>query len=308
MTMRRLITCLSVLAFLAFLACSSDPGTGPTEPALPSGKLLVFHPVGTAHVVDLATGEAREVSRDGEPFYYVSAAFDEGANVVIGGSTGVGQPSRGIRQLDLESGEITTLVDDVNGFAARLAPNGKTLIYAAGDETVFRSALFTIELGSTAAPERRWVAPESAPQQGIANLRWLPDQSGVIGQLFNLDVGQIVHFDLATGVVTPITEPMTLWNMTLTLDLSPDGRTIAYNTQTGELRFITPSGEAALGYPTDLRGLFPAFSPDGRILAWSKLKEGVLELDGIWFYRFSDGAMWRALPAESELTWLLDWG
>lgn len=34
---------------------------------------------------------------------------------------------------------------------------------------------------------------------------------------------------------------------------------------------------------------------------------GTLELDGIWFYRFSDGEMWRALPEGSEITWVLDW-
>ncbi len=31
-------------------------------------------------------------------------------------------------------------------------------------------------------------------------------------------------------------------------------------------------------------------------------------VDGVWFYRFSDGAMWRALPEGSPLTWVLDWG
>lgn len=302
--MRRFINCLSVLAFLA----CSDSGTGPTEPAEPTGKLLVFHPIGTIHVLDIVTGESREVSRDGEPFFWTSAAFDEGAHAVIGGGTGIGQPSPGIRQLDLASGAITTFVEGVGAFATRLASDGKTLIFAASDQTVIRSALFTIELGSTAAPERRWVASETTPQQALANLRWLPDQSGLIAHLYESPVVQLVHFDLATGVVTPITEPSTTLEMTRTLDLSPDGRTIAYNTHTGELRFITRSGEAAPGYPTDLRGLFPAFSPDGKLLAWSRFKEGILELDGIWFYRFSDGAMWRALPAESELTWLLDWG
>jgi WD40 repeat protein len=296
----------AALCVLAALSCG-DSGTGPSEPAEPTGKLLVFDQISTIYVVDLATGDSREVSVDGEPFFWVSATFDAGANVVIGGSTGVGQPSRGIRQLDLASGAITTLVEGVNGFAASLAPDGKTLAYAAGDETALRPAVFTMELGSGEEPERRWVAPDGAPQQSIANLRWLPDQSGLIGNLYDLPSVHMVRIDPGMGAITPITEPGPI-GMTRTLDVSPDGNTIVFNTDTGELRFITLSGEAAPGYPTDLRGLFPAFSPDGKLLAWSRLKEGILELDGIWFYRFSDGAMWRALPAESELTWLLDWG
>lgn len=172
-----------------------------------------------------------------------------------------------------------------------------------------RFTLSTIELGCTAEPVLRWVGPDSAPHQSIGNLSWLPDQSGLIGNLYEPYPSrvQMIHFDPATGAVTPITEPGPI-SMPRTLDVSPDGRTIAFNTGTGELRFITLSGDAAPGYPTQLRGLSPAFSQDGRLLAWSRLKDGSREIDGIWFYRFSDGEMWRALPEGSPLTWLRDWG
>src|SRR5690606_22694210 len=165
---------------------------------------------------------------------------------------------------------------------------------------------YTVELGGTAEPEPRWISTQN---QTIGNLRWLPDQSVLIGNLYvpYPTRVQMIHFDLATGAVTPITE-LGPTGMPRDLDVSPDGRTIAFNTGTGELRFITLSGDPAVGYPTHLRGLSPAFSPDGRLLAWSKVKDGSLEMDGIWFYRFSDGAMWRALPEGSPLTWLRDWG
>jgi hypothetical protein len=112
---------------------------------------------------------------------------------------------------------------------------------------------------------------------------------------------------LGSGQITPITEPETTMQMIRTLDLSPDGRTIAFNTITGELRFITRSGAPAPGFPTDLRGVLPAFSPDGKLLAWSRYRENTTDLDGVWYYRFSDRTMWRALPADSPLTWVLDW-
>lgn len=297
--MRHFIT---VLLILVALACG-ESGTGPTTPAEPKGKLLVFDQIASVYVVDLATGESREVSRDGEPFQWVSPVFDEGANVVIGGSSGVSQPSRGVRQLDLASGVITTLVDGVKSSATSLAPDGKTLMFSASGA---QFGLYTVELGGTAEPEPRWISTQN---QTIGNLRWLPDQSGLIGNLYvpYPTRVQMIHFDLATGAVTPITE-LGPTGMPRDLDVSPDGRTIAFNTGTGELRFITLSGDPAVGYPTHLRGLSPAFSPDGRLLAWSKVKDGSLEMDGIWFYRFSDGAMWRALPEGSPLTWLRDWG
>ncbi len=77
--MRHFIT---VLLILVALACG-ESSTGPTEPAEPTGKLLVFDQIASVYVVDLATGESREVSLDGEPFAWVSPVFDEGANVVM---------------------------------------------------------------------------------------------------------------------------------------------------------------------------------------------------------------------------------
>lgn len=233
------------LALLATLACGSDPGTGPSVPVEPTGSLLVYDPTGTVHVVDVATGESREVSRYGEPFLWVSAVFGKDANTVIGGGSGVLQSAPGIRRLDLVSGMITTVVDDVLAASSVVAPDGRTLVFSAAGWAGPRFVLATVELGGMAAPVVRWVAPDDHPDWGPVYLRWLPDQSGMIGYLSDIDVVQIVRYDLASGLITPITEPTTTLEMIRTLDLSPDGRTIAYNTPTGELRFITLDGAPA---------------------------------------------------------------
>jgi hypothetical protein len=298
------------LTLLAALACGSETNTGPTPPAEPTGKLLLFDPTGPVHVLDLSSGETREVSRFGEPFTWVAATLGKDASTVVGGGSGVGPPDPGIRQLDLVSGIVTTLVDNIVVAATRVSPDGRTLIFGAAGWANPRAVIATLDLVGTAEPVVVWTAPDDHQEWGLAGLRWLPDQTGLIAQLYDIDVVQIVHYDLASGVITPITEPTTTLEMTRTLDLSPDGQTIAYNTHTGELRFITRTGAPAPGYPTDLRGLLPAFSPDGEIIAFRRHvgEPGNSQGDGVWFYRFSDGELWRALPEDSPLTWVLDWG
>ena len=295
---------VSGLALLAVMACNSDPGTGPSIPAEPTGELLIYDPTGTVHVVDVITGEAREISRYGEPVIWVSAAFGKNGTVVVGGGTGVGQPTPGVRQLDLETGGITTLVDGVLGYAARLAPDDKTLAFGALDWVPGRPALVLMDL-TTREASLLWAGEE--PYHGISDLRWLPDQSGLIGFLIQISSVQIIHFDISTRTITPITEPQSTSRLIATFDLSPDGQTIAYSTSAGELKFINQNGTPAAGFPTDLHGLLPAFSSDGKLLAWSRYREDSYVVDGVWFYRFSDGAMWRAMPEDSPLTWVLDW-
>jgi hypothetical protein len=277
---------------------------------MPGGTLLLGAPSqGTVHVVDAATGEAREISRFGEPVARTSSTLGPGGMVVTGASTGVGVPSRAIRMIDLATGEKTTLVEfaDASVASTKLAPDGRTLaIGAARWEDPNRISLVMMDVASRQT-DIIWMSPDSNRNLGLANLRWLPDATGLIAYLEDIDRGQVVHFDLTTRSITPITEIVAPL-MIQTLDLSPDGRTIAYtNTRTGDLRFITRSGARAGGYPTHLRGVLPAFSPDGRLLAWLRYRDDTTDEDGVWYYRFSDGKTWRALPADSPLTWPLDW-
>jgi Tol biopolymer transport system component len=293
-----------------FLGSCTDGGTGPTEPAMPSGTLLIGAPSqGTVHVMDAGTGEAREISRFGEPVSRTSSALGPGGMAVTGASIRAGAPSRAIRMVDIPTGDVTTLVEFADAAVAstKLSPDGRALVIGAARwEDPNRISLVMMDVASRQT-EIIWMSPDSNRNLGLAELRWLPDASGLIAYLVSIDQGQVVHFDLATRSITPITE-MVAPLMIQTLDLSPDGRTIAHtNTRTGDLRFITRTGAPAAGYPTHLRGVLPAFSPDGKLLAWLRYRDGTTEEDGVWYYRFSDGKTWRALPADSPLTWLLDW-
>jgi Tol biopolymer transport system component len=141
----------------------------------------------------------------------------------------------------------------------------------------------------------------------LTDLQWLPDQSGLIA---TAEQGSgpkwVARLDFSTGALTAITPPVDVQRIS-SLDLSPDGRVIAYALDGNDIRFITLDGAPAPGYPTGLQGTFPAFSPDGRLLAYSRNHDGTSTIDGIWFHRFSDGETWRALPAGHVVTWVKDW-
>ncbi len=298
---------------LGVLACSegSPAPTMPPPLATPVGNLLLYDPTGPIHVVEAASGEGREVSRFGEPFMWVSASLGSDGHVALGGSTGVGQPDRGIRQLDLRSGNVTTLISSVDRTvlfaAARLSPDGTTLaLTGIGITAPGRVSTVTMDLDS-GVQTLKFIAPAEAPNQYLADLQWLPDQSGLIAIEYGIDSAWVVHFELASGTITRLTEAMPTARGILTLDLAPDGETIAYNTPEGHLRFMKRSGEPAGGFPADLVGRFPTFSPDGTMLAWS-LAPGVdMEVTGVWFHRFADGKEWPLTPANGRLTWVLDW-
>lgn len=300
----------TVVLLLGMLGCSegSPPTLPPPPPAEPTGTLLLFDPTGPVYVADAATGASEKVSqRRSEPFIWNSTLLYPGGDTVVGFGRGIGETALGIRQLDLSTGLVTTLFLADNVFSTQVSPDGTTLAFAGvGIWEPFRAAVMTMDL-ATRATTLRFLATKEEPDRYLARLRWLPDQTGFIAYLYQPDSNRVVHFDLTSGAITPITETMPTFPMLSTIDLSRDGKTIVYNTPTGELRFITRSGAPAPGFPTGLRGLFPAFSPDGKLMAWSRFHEGTVTISAVWYYRFSDGAMWRALPEGSPLTWVLDW-
>jgi Tol biopolymer transport system component len=299
------VTALSATLLIA-IACQGD-GTGPTTPAMPTGTLLAFHPAQIVYTVDAATGETAEIARTGSPIFgWVNGALGPGGKFVSASSF---NPQE-LRLLELATGEVTTVLplsSSIGVGSTRLSPDGKLLAFsAAGWSAPGQGGLMTVDLAS-GITSVRWTPPQDDPELELVSLRWLPDQSGFIALAGRPAAAAISKFDLGTGNIQLLTEPMPTNLVLLTLDLSPDGRTIVYSDTEGKLNFITPSGDPAPNFPTDLKGLLPAFSPDGKLLAWSRYVEGTMTIDGIWFYRFSDGEMWRAMPADSPITWLLDW-
>jgi len=294
-------------------ACGTE-GTGPTPPpppppATPTGTLLLYDPYGILHTADAATMATSEVARFGEPVLGAFAALGPGGTVITGMGPERDSLPRGLRLFDIKARRATTLAEfslAVAVASSRVSPDGAQLMFAALGWEAGRIGIFRMDLG-TQETRTVWIASGDSSEQSFTRFHWLPDQSGLIGHLSGIGTVRIARFDLETRTLSPITPVTTTDSMLPSLDLSPDGTTIAFNTQAGNLTFITLAGTPAAGFPTHLRGLFPAFSPDGKLLAYSKAREDGPGIDGVWFYRFSDGATWRALPADSRLTWLVDW-
>lgn len=239
----------------------------------------------------------------------LGTSLTPGGTGVVGMGLASGGIPRGLRTLDL--GEpaspktLATLGEESWTFAERVSPDGKELAFATLNWVPGRVTLERMDL-ATRAIERLWINTEEATE--FARFGWLPDRSGLVGQLWGLNRFRMAKFDFATRTMTVLSDWIVPDRLTPTMRLSRDGRTIAYNTQEGDLRFITLDGSIASGYPTDLKGLYPAFSPDGKFLAYMKVfTEPSFRVDGVWIYRFSDGSTWRLLPEGSGISMVLDW-
>lgn len=291
-------------AVLLMLGCGGP--AGPSAPAMPTGTILAMAPNTNMWLVNAATGDTTLFSFLGEPVSWVNSALGTGG--LISGVNSLAP--RSLRTVNLATDEVTNhlhLTETETLFATRVSPDGTLLAFGAhGWHAPGAIGLATIDL-RTGATMVRWTAPSETPELSLTNLQWLPDQSGLI---VTAEQGEnpkwVARLDFASGQLTAITPPVEVQRIT-SLDLSPDGRTIAYALDGNDIRFITLDGAPAPGYPVGLQGTFPAFSPDGRLLAYSRNHDGTDVIDGIWFHRFSDGETWRALPAGHVVTWVKDW-
>lgn len=301
--MRAALSRLSVV--LLTLGCGAP--AGPSAPAMPTGTILAMAPNTNMWLVDAATGDTTLFSFLGEPLNWVNAALGPDGRTASGMNT---SRPRSIRTVDLATREVTIHLelDDTEVIHTnRISPDGTLLAFGElGWHAPGAIGLATLDL-RTGATVVRWTAPVDNPELALTDLQWLPDQSGLI---VTAEQGTgpkwVARLDFASGQLTAITPPVEVQRIT-SLDLSPDGRTIAYALDGRDIRFITLNGAPAPGYPVGLQGTFPAFSPDGRLLAYSKYHEDASGIDGIWFHRFSDGETWRALPAGHVVTWVKDW-
>jgi hypothetical protein len=294
---------LSALA----LGCG-DGGTDATPPAPPTGTILALHPIGDMYLLDPATSVLRQFSSFGHPVGWVTAALTPGARQVSGADYRDQQYY--IRLVDLATGANTDLLvasDTTALGSTRLSPSGTRLAFSGGGwEGVSHNALYLLDLatGQITVP---WQADDTTEHSGLGSVHWLPDESGIVAIASGAQTNRIAHIDFASHTVTYLTEAFGN-RYRPSMDLSPDGRTVAYSGQEGKIRFITLTGEPAPGYPESIAGVLATFSPDGRFLAYTPINPNrPSSADGIWLHRFADGAEWRLLPEESEVTWVLDW-
>lgn len=304
-----------VLLLIVALACGeAEPPTLPPPPAEPTGTFLLRNPEGVLYTLAAGSVSPREISRWNLPFVGSETSMLPGGTSVVGMGPANEELPRGFRILDLRpGGTISTLValgDDSSVFDTQPSPDGRTVAFAVRNWVPGRITLMQMDLESRAV-EQLWIT--SGDETEFARFSWLPDQSGLVGQLWGLNRFRMARFDFGTRTMTILSGWISPVRITPTMRLSRDGRTIAYNTQEGELRFVTLDGRPAPGFPIDLKGLYPAFSPDGRLLAYLKVvTEPSLQVDGLWIYRFSDAATWRILPDEDTFEtyrrWqVLDW-
>lgn len=291
--------------FVATAACGGP--VGPSEPAMPTGTILATAPNTNLWLIDAATGDTTPFTHPPDRLNPASTTLGPEGTLASGVN---GSIPRSLRTVQTETGDVThqlVLRNDIVTYASRLSPDGKQLAFASvGWVAPGEHGVATVNLASGTAQER-WRAPVQNPELGLSDLQWLPGGTELLAIAFtNGSTRWITRLDLASGTLRAVTAPVAVERIA-SMDISRDGQVIAYALEGDGIRFINLDGSPAAGFPTDLRGTFPAFSPDGRLLAFSRSLDGTQLIDGIWFYRFSDGAMWRALPAGHYVTWVRDW-
>lgn len=294
-----------LLVIASISACNSD-SVGPGDKLLPSGTILASDPRGEVYVIEASTGVADRLASGGEPIGPNNSKL--GPNGDASGSNFISP--REVRTVNLESRSVRRVFGYPPGAlvgSTKISPDGSMMaISGLGLVSPDRFELVTIDL-VTLQLTVRWSHLIEDGFLDLASVIWLPDQSGILALAVQSQGVRVAHLAFGTGSLDFLTEFIGQ-AIDPSLDLSPDGRVIAYSRPDGRTRFITFGGAPANGYPETLLGTYPAFSPDGRFVAFTK-RDGAVPtiLDGIWVHRLLDGQEWRLLPADSPITVLLDW-
>lgn len=245
-----------------------------------------------------------ELSRDGRYLYWSE-------DITPGGGFQYNRdPHAGIyaiRRLDRETGRVETFIAGPGGAATpRLSPDGKTLAYI--KRIGAKSALVLHDLES--GRERvLYDELDHDQQEGWAifgiypSYAWMPDGGSIViwagGKIRRVDVksgrAEIIPFraQVKQTVAEAVRFPQEVApdsfdvRMLRWVTVAPDGRSVVYNAL-GKL-WIRPLPDGTPRRLTDDESrfeLFPAFSPDGRTIAYTTWNDD--ELGAVWTIR-TDG-------------------
>ncbi|MCC3776870.1 WD40 repeat domain-containing serine/threonine protein kinase [Streptomyces sp. UNOB3_S3] len=149
-----------------------------------------------------------------------------------------------------------TLGDRSSVYGLTYGPDGRTLLVATGDGTIWRWDL---------AAESNTTARIGGPKYVQPHV-FTRDRK----TLFRADENRILAWDVAsgrtTGTFTGVTNYRLQEGFVSSLDVSPDGRTLAASTPQGLFLWDVPSGRR-LALHDDVKNGPAAFGPDGKVLA-----------------------------------------
>ncbi len=216
----------------------------------------------------------------------------------LGGGSGIlafvserdGNPEIYVMALDGSGLERLTF-SDADDLSPRFSPDGAQIAFRANRDAI-RPALYLMNADGS---RQRALVSDGRFNEFPA---WWPDGSRLLFDSDALGPFQIFSFELASGIVTPLL-PETPTADDAVAAVSPDGARIAFQSRRGGDAYqiyTVGSGGADLVRLTftSARNDHPAWSPDGRTLAFVSERSGRREL----FLMNADGTDQRALVVD----------
>lgn len=297
-----------VVLISSALACTGSPTHGGEPEPTPTGTILVGTPNGPeagTYLVDIVTGSVTTVDAGSPPLSVAwQGGYSKARDVIYG--TSVSAPLD-ILTLPLGGGTPSTLLAipaSASPGAYDISVDGQRLAIQIAASTV---QLWSVDLGTgTWTRHRDQVAGiDTIP---LSRLRWSPDGHHLFALIDLFPVrSELVRIDLQTDEFQVIS-PATPVRIVTSVDVSPDGRTVAHGDGMAHIIFRNPDGDPLPGFP-EIPGTVsrPTFSPDGKFIAFQEFDPEQDYRISIILMRLSDGKRWPLkVNAEFEV-WLSDW-